>query len=121
MKYLIIAIAIGFLSCKDDFAKEKYDVNLNFEKKTQSKIKLTILEINNKIKWEKKEILTNGKLSINFNIKRDIGSPEGGFIFKAYFEDGDSIVTNTGYYTNYQFQDKSPIYYNVTKNGFQVL
>jgi hypothetical protein len=120
MKNLIIFLMfIISFSCKKDFGKEKYDVSLNFQNATQSKIRLSIFEINNKIKWENKEVSPNENLNIIFNVKRDIGNSEGAFIFKAYFVDGDSTILNSGYFTNFQFQDKNPKYYKVSKKGFE--
>jgi len=118
---IIILLFLGIVSCADDFTKEKYDISLNFENTTQEKIKLSIFEINNKAKWESKIILPNDKLNIIFNIKEDIGIHEGGFIFKAYFENGDSTEINTGYFTNFQFLGKNPAYFSITKEGFQTL
>lgn len=117
---LLILLVLSLFGCKDNFSREKYDVSLYFENATQTNLILSVTEVNNKIKWTDKEILPNESFTISFNIKKDIGIPEGGFVYKAYFSDGDSTVINTGYFTNYQFQGKNPAYYKITKSGFEV-
>jgi hypothetical protein len=117
----LIFVIFGMFSCTDDFTKEEYDVSLNFENKTTENIKISVFETNNQIKWENNKVDPNENLNIYFNIKKDIGTSEGGFVFKAFFQNGDSIISNTGYFTNFQFQGKNPIYYKVSKNGFQPL
>jgi hypothetical protein len=118
MKILTFLLLLTLFSgCEDKFEREKYDVTLYFKNTTAETVELSVTETNHKIKWEKR-IPPNETYTLHFNIKKDIESREGGFIYKAIFPGGEVIEKNTGYYTNYQIQ--SPRRISITKEGFEI-
>ena len=120
MKYLLMFFLLVNLStCEERFGKEKYDVSLHFTNTTSETVELSVNEVNNKIKWDQ-TISPSQTYEIKFNIKKDIISHEGGFIYKAKFANGETIEENTGYFTNHQFQAKNPSYIDINKSGFKI-
>ncbi len=118
MKILVILFMSVFIltSCEERFAGKKYDVLFTVKNATDETLNLSINEINERIHWEK-TLSPDEIFEIKFNIKEEIKSPEGGFIFKATFPDGESVEKNTGYYTNYQIGWKNPQHYKITKDS----
>ncbi|AWV98291.1 hypothetical protein [Arcticibacterium luteifluviistationis] len=122
MRNLLVLATILFLSsCEDDFSKEKYDVSFYFENQTNQNLSLSVFETNNVKSWEDIPIEPNGSFNFRFNIKKDIGAAEGGFIIQAILAKGDTLSLNTGYYTNYQFQGESQANFSISSSEIKLL
>ena len=107
-------------ACEDKFAKEKYDVQFTVKNTSQEVVLLKIDETEGRIYWEK-SLNSGDTFQITFNIKEDIKVSEGGFIFTAIFPDGQTIETNTGYFTNYQIGGKRSQHYEITNEKISEL
>ena len=117
MRNLLALATILFLSsCKDDFSKEKYDVSFYFENETNDNLSLSVFETNDTKSWEGILIEPNATFNLPFNIKKDIGTAEGGFIIQATLARGDTLSLNTGYYTNYQFQGENSVNFIISNS-----
>lgn len=112
----MILVCLLFTSCEERYSNVKYDVTFNVVNKSSLTIKLDIVEINQNKFWRDNELEPEDSFEVSFNIKKDIDEAESGFLIKAFKPCGDSIVLNTGYFTNYQIQGKASQYYIISDN-----
>lgn len=113
---LLLLFVLIFSSCEEKFSNKKYDVQFNIENSLNEAIRVEIVEINESKIWFNDALKPDDNFEVNFNIKKDIGLSEGGFIIRAIKRNSDSLILNTGYFTNYQIQGNSTKYF-VIKEG----
>lgn len=107
-KLIILFVALFSISCSEDkFFKEKFDENITFNNKSSETIKSLkmwggskIDSPNSKI-WNWENLSPNDSIVVKFNIKRDIGEPEGSIYYHAIFNNNDTLKGGN-YYTNWQ-------------------
>jgi hypothetical protein len=108
-KILTILIALSYFSCEDKYYKDKYDVELSITNKTDTVIPKISVNAGNGAKiWVFQNVKPGGSEHFSFNIKRDLGIPEGGLILTAFWNKQDSIMLNTGYFTNWHYEAPNP-------------
>jgi hypothetical protein len=113
---LLLLFVLIFSSCEEKFSNKKYDVQFNIENSLNEAIRVEIVEINESKIWFNDALKPDDNFEVNFNIKKDIGLSEGGFIIRAIKRNSDSLILNTGYFTNYQIKGNSTKYF-VIKEG----
>ena len=122
MRKIIFVLAILLnLSCEDRLSKEKYDVKFYLTNKTKATIPEIKVESITTIKkvWSFKNVEPGKVETLSFNIKRDLGVSEGGFLITAYLNEKDSLQLNDGYFTNGQYLDAVSTKFSIYENKIE--
>lgn len=122
MKKIIgFLIILSHFSCEDKHYKKKYDVELTITNKTDTVIPKISVDAGNGAKiWVFPNVKPGGSEHFSFNIKRDLGIPEGGLILTAFWNKQDSTTLNTGYFTNWQYQAPNPGSYDIFRSKIEI-
>jgi hypothetical protein len=120
MKNILIFLVLIISSCEDKLTTEKYDVSFNIENSLNKSIRVEIFEINEGKTWSNDDLKPNDIFEVYFNIKKEIGQSEGGFIIRAIKYNSDSLILNTGYFTNYQIQGNRTKYFVVKEDKIEI-
>ncbi|MCE6989231.1 hypothetical protein [Dyadobacter sp. CY323] len=118
---LPILILLFICSCEDKLYKDKYDIEFYITNKTKHVIpELKIDGANGAKVWILKNLEPENTEKLRFNIKRDLRISEGGFIFSAVKIDGDSLVLNTGYFTNWGYAPPNPSLFYINDDRIEL-
>lgn len=125
MKNLLIlcSFILVLMSCEDKFSKEKLNETITFTNRSSETIKSLkmwggsrIDSPNSKI-WNWEDLSPDKTVDVTFNIKRDVGEPEGSIYYEAVFSNNDTLKGGT-YFTNWQL---SPFYnISILRDKFEV-
>ena len=111
------------MSCEKKFLKEKFNDNITFTNNSSETIKSLrmwgrsrIDSPNSKI-WTWENLSPNKTVDVTFNIKRDIGEPEGSIYYYAIFHNNDTVKGGT-YFTNWQMSSFENV--SILRDKFEI-